>query len=64
MYTHFAPNAFSKAPHESGEHNEYTAFAEDMISAMKDGSVQRLASCLKAFHEMIEEEDKEQDQME
>ena len=51
----------SEVAHESGEHNEYTAMAEDMIDAMKNGSVQNLASCLKAFHEMIEAEDLEQD---
>lgn len=50
----------SVAP-ESGEHDEYTAFAEDMISAMKEGSVQRLASALRSFHDMIEEADEEQD---
>lgn len=51
----------SEVAHESGEHNEYTAFAEDMIAAFKDGSVQKLASCLEAFHEMVKEEDEEQD---
>ena len=33
--------------HESGEHDEYSAFAEDLLSAFKDGSVQRIASVLK-----------------
>jgi len=51
----------TEVAHEGGEHNEYTSFAEDMISAFKDGSVQKLASSLKAFHEMIEGADKEQD---
>ena len=46
---------------ESGEHNEYTALAEDIISSVKGDSVQKLASCLKAFHEMIEEADEDQD---
>lgn len=50
----------SDVAHESGEHNEYTACAEDMLAAFKSGSVQDLAACLKAFHEMIEEEHKEQ----
>lgn len=47
--------------HESGEHNEYTSLAEDIIAAMKDGSVQRLAHALKSFHGMIQEADEEQD---
>lgn len=47
--------------HEGGEYDEYTSMAEDIISAAKEGSVQKLASCLKAFHEMIKEEDEEQD---
>ncbi len=46
---------------ESGEHDEYTSFAEDMISANKDGSVQRMASCLREFHKMIENADEEED---
>lgn len=46
---------------ESGEHNEYTSLAEDIIASAKDGSVQRLASALKSFHEMIEEADEAQD---
>lgn len=49
---------------ESGEMNEYTAFAEDIISAVENKSVQGLASCLKAFHEMIMDQDEEQDEME
>jgi len=48
---------------EEGEHNEYTAFAEDILHAVEKKSVQSLASCLKAFHEMIMEEDEEQDMM-
>lgn len=47
---------------EGGGHDEYSAFAEDMLAAFEDKSVQKLASCLKAFHEMIMEEDEEQDQ--
>lgn len=46
---------------ESGEHDTYTSFAEDMLEAFKSGSVQRLAASLKAFHEMIADEDEEQD---
>lgn len=46
---------------ESGEHNEYTSHAEDMIAAMKEGSVQRMASALKSFHSMIESDDEAQD---
>jgi hypothetical protein len=48
--------------HETGEHNEYTALAEDIIAHVKTGSVQGLASCLESFHEMIKEKDEEQDQ--
>ncbi len=51
----------SEVAPESGEHNEYTSLAEDMISAMKDGSVQKLASSLKAFHGMIEDADEAED---
>lgn len=51
---------FEVAP-ESGEHNEYTEFARDMIEAYKKGSVMELAKCLKAFHEMIKDEDEAQD---
>ena len=47
--------------HEDGMHDEYSAFAEDIISAVKDGSVMELAKCLKAFHEMIKEDDEMQD---
>lgn len=46
---------------ETGAHDEYTSFAEDIIHAIESKSVQKLASCLRAFHEMIAEEDKEQD---
>jgi hypothetical protein len=46
---------------ESSPHDEYTAFAEEMISAFQSGSVQRLSACLKEFHEMIEDKDEEQD---
>lgn len=51
----------SVAP-ESGDHDEYTSFAEDMLAAFKASSVQELAACLKAFHAMVNEEDEEQDQ--
>jgi hypothetical protein len=46
---------------EDGEHNVYRSMAEDMIAAVKDGSVNRLEECLKAFHEMIKDEDEVQD---
>jgi len=49
---------------ESGEHNEYTSFAEDLLSAVKENSVQRVASVLKNYHEMIKEEDEEEDKQE
>lgn len=42
---------------ESGEHNVYRALAEDIIAAVKDGSVNNLEECLKSFHEMIKDED-------
>lgn len=46
---------------ESGEHNEYTAMAEELLSAAQNNSVNQLASMLKSFHEMIAEADEEQD---
>lgn len=46
---------------ETGEHNEYTSIAEDMLAHMKSGSVQGLAKCLSVFHSLIKEEDEEQD---
>lgn len=46
---------------ESGEHDEYTSLAEDILSAMKSGSVQSLASCLKSLCSMVKEEDETQD---
>jgi hypothetical protein len=57
-------NHESEVAHEGGDHDEYTSLAEDIISATKEGSVQRLAQCLKSFHEMIEEADEAQDQEE
>lgn len=51
----------SEVAPESGDHDEYTAFAEDMLSAFKAGSVHDLARCLREFHHMIEEEDEAQD---
>jgi hypothetical protein len=47
---------------ESGEPNVYSVIAEDLISAVKDGSVQKAASVLKAFHEMIQDADEDQDE--
>lgn len=46
---------------ESGPQDAYTAFAEDLMSAIKDGSVQRAASVLRSYHEMIMDEDEIQD---
>lgn len=46
---------------ESGEHNEYTALAEDLLAAVKDSSVQKLAGFLKSFHALIQEVDQVQD---
>lgn len=46
---------------ESGDHDEYTSHAEDLIAAMKSGSVQGVAAVLKSYHEMIEEDDEAQD---
>lgn len=34
---------------ETGEQDEYTAAAEDILAAVKSGSVQDLASCLRAL---------------
>lgn len=53
--------AESEVKPEVGEHDEYTSFAEDFISAAKDGSVQKMAACLRAFHRMIEDADEDQD---
>lgn len=50
-----------EAAHESGEHNEYTSYAEDMLAAFESKSVQKLAACLKSFHQMVADEDYEQD---
>lgn len=49
---------------ESGDHNEYTAFAEDMMAAYKKDSIQDLAACLKEFHKMIMSDDEAQDSRE
>lgn len=46
---------------EEGEFTEYHAFAESIMSAIKDSSVADLAKALEEFHEMIKEEDVEQD---
>jgi hypothetical protein len=54
-------NVETEVKQEGGEHNEYTAFAEDLISAMADKSIQRVAACLKEFHEMIKEADEAED---
>lgn len=43
---------------ETGEHNEYTSLAEDFIAGVKDGSVQKVASCFKTLCSMIEGEEK------
>lgn len=50
-----------KKAEEGNEHNEYTSCAEDIISAVQSGSIQKMASALKAFHELVKEEDLEQD---
>lgn len=34
---------------ETGDHNQYTSLAEDMLQAFKSGSVQELAACLKVI---------------
>jgi hypothetical protein len=47
--------------HEGGDYDEYTSYAEDMLAAIAAKSPLKLASCLKAFHEMVQEEDEEQD---
>jgi hypothetical protein len=46
---------------ESGDHDEYTALAEDIVMGAKEGSVQKVASALRSFHGMIEDADEEQD---
>lgn len=50
--------------HEGGDHDVYTSLAEDFILATKEGSVQKLASALRSFHEMIQEVDEEDEQEE
>lgn len=45
----------------NGDYDEYTSFAEDILSSIKDGSVKKLSNCLRKFHEMIKDEDMEQD---
>lgn len=47
---------------EEGEHDEYSSLAEDLMLGVKSGSVQKIASVLRALHEMIEEADEVQDQ--
>lgn len=48
----------TEVAHESGgEHNVYTNLAEDMIAAFRDGSVNKMASVLKCYHSMIQDED-------
>lgn len=54
----------TKVKPEEGEHNEYTELAENMIAAVKDGSVQSLAACLKSLHDIIAEADEIQDEKE
>ena len=39
----------------------YRAFAQDIMQAISDKSVESLASVLKDFHEMIEEKDEAED---
>jgi len=39
----------------------YKAFAEDIMQAVSDKSIMDLASVLKSFHEMIEEQDEVED---
>lgn len=53
----------SLAP-EEGEHNEYTALAEDFIHAYKSESIRHLAQCFETFANMIRAEDEEQDMRE
>jgi hypothetical protein len=50
--------------HESGDHDVYTSLAEDLIAGTKEGSVQKVASVLRSYHEMIEEDDEQDDQEE
>lgn len=47
---------------ESGDHDEYTSCFEDLMAAIKDGSVQKGAAVLRAFHNMIKEADEVQDE--
>lgn len=46
---------------ESGEQNEYTACAEDILEGIESKSINKLAAALKAFHELVKSEDLEQD---
>ena len=46
---------------ETGEHDEYTSIAEEMLAHIQGGSVQGVAKCLRVFHELVKEEDEEQD---
>ena len=50
-----------KKSEEGGEHNEYTACAEVILAALESKSIQGLASALRAFHDLVKEEDLEQD---
>ena len=40
---------------------EYKACAEEMMQAIQDKSIDKMMEVLKAFHEIIKHEDKEQD---
>lgn len=48
-------------PDENGAGAAYRALAEDMISAMQNGSVQDLASCLQSLCDIMQRSDEEQD---
>jgi hypothetical protein len=49
------------ATESDSDHDVYTACAEDMMAAMRSDSVKYLAQALKAFHDLVKEEDIEQD---
>lgn len=51
----------SEVAEEAKEGGEYEAFAEDLLAAIESKSVQSLAQVLRSFHEMIEEQDEEED---
>lgn len=42
---------------ETGEHDEYTELAESLLSSVKEGSVQGVASVLRSVCEMGEDEE-------